>query len=131
WARHNLTIPDCKVPSVDLLKPDDTVSEIAATLLYSVCSHPFRAIYETVQGWSRARRMEVLDAAVRSRGQRDDLLRAFRGGRYSFDMLIDVGAYRDLHRHRRCQQYRQDYTGTHGYDIPELLRASGSEAKYR
>jgi hypothetical protein len=46
-------------------------------------------------------------------------------------MLIDIGAYRDMHRHRRCHQYRQDYTGNHGYDVPELLRASNTEAEYR
>jgi thymidylate synthase ThyX len=131
WARQNLAVAPCDVPRVDLLKPDDALTEIAATLLYPVCEHPFRAIYETLRGWSRARQAEVLDVAVRSRGSRDDLLRGFRGGQYCFDMLIDIGAYRDMHRHRRCHQYRQPYTGRHGYDVPELLSRSGAEADYR
>lgn len=131
WARQNLTAEAFETPRVDLLKPDDTLTEIAATLLYPVCEHPFRAIYETVRGWSRARKAEVLETAVKSRGSRDDLLRGFRGGQYCFDMSIDIGAYRDLHRHRRCHQYRQAYTGRHGYEIPELLRLSGTDALYR
>ncbi len=131
WARQNLSIEPYEVPRVDLLKPGDVLTEIAATLLYPVCDLPFRAIYETAETWSRARKMEVLEVAVRSRGGRDDLLRGFRGGQYCFDMLIDIGAYRDLHRHRRCHQYRQAYTGRHGYDIPDLLRVSGSDAAYR
>jgi len=36
-----------------------------------------------------------------------------------------------MHRHRRCHQYRQPYTGQHGYDVPELLVLSGVDAAYR
>jgi thymidylate synthase-like protein len=36
-----------------------------------------------------------------------------------------------MHRHRRCHQFRQAYTGTHGYDVPELLGLSGTDAEYR
>ena len=131
WALENLTVAPFDVARVDLLKPDDVLTEIAATLLYPVCDHPFRAIYETARTWSQALKAEVLEVAVQSRGSRDDLVRGFRGGQYCFDMLIDIGAYRDLHRHRRCHQYRQAYTGQHGYDIPELLRLSGTDAEYR
>jgi hypothetical protein len=116
---------------VDLLKPSDTLTEIAATLLYPVCDSSFRALYETVGAWSRARQLEVLDTAVRPRSSRDDLLRGFRGGPYCFDMLIDIGAYRDLHRHRRCHQYRQAFAGLHGYDVPQALVESGADGAYR
>ncbi len=53
------------IPDVDLIKPDDVLTEIAATLLYPVCDHPFRAIYETVRGWSNERR----GRSSRCRGQ--------------------------------------------------------------
>ncbi len=130
WAAQNLKIAAADAPRVDLVKPAEVLAEIAATLLYPVSTHSFRSIYETVRGWSRARQAEVLDVAVQSRGQRDDLLRAFRGGQYCFDMLIDIGAYRDFHRHRRCHQYRQAYDGTHGYDTPDLLAAAGAVVPY-
>jgi len=130
WAKENLTIPGHTAPRVDLLKPDDVLTEIAATLLYPVCSHSFRALYETLRGWSAARRGEVLDVALQSRGTRDDFLRGFRGGQYCFDMLIDIGAYRDMHRHRRCHQYRQAYSGEHGYDSPATLAEAGAQNIY-
>jgi thymidylate synthase ThyX len=130
WAEQNLTIGESgPMRDVDLVKPEDVISEIAATLLYPVCDHPFRGIYETVRSWSKARRVEVLDLAVKSRGSRDDLLRGFRGGQYCFDMLIDIGAYRDMHRHRRCHQYRQAYR-SHGYPEPALLAEAGAEEIY-
>jgi hypothetical protein len=34
---------------------------------------------------------------------------------------MDIGAYRDLHRHRRCQQIRQHYTNALGYEIPDAV----------
>ncbi len=131
WAAENLTLAGADVPRVDLVKPDDVMAEITATLLYSVSDQPFRAIYETVRVWSRSRQAEVLDVATQSRGKRDDLLRGFRGGHYCFDMLIDIGAYRDMHRHRRCHQFRQAYSGAHGYDVPGLVVEAGAEATYR
>jgi len=131
WALQNLTCPQSKSPRVELTRPVDVMTEIAATLLYPVTDYAFRSLYETVSGWSAARRAEVLDVAIKSRGERDDLLRGFRGGQYCFDMLIDVGAYRDMHRHRRCHQYRQAYSGLHGYDVPALLSEAGAEQPYR
>ena len=130
WAQQNLRVAACDVPRVDLIKPDDVLTEIVATLLYPVCDHPYRALYQTVRDWGNSQKQEVLSVATQSRGKRDDLLRGFRGGQYCFDMLIDIGAYRDMHRHRRCHQYRQSYTGKHGYDVPDLLKASGSENEY-
>jgi thymidylate synthase ThyX len=36
-----------------------------------------------------------------------------------------------MHRHRRCQQIRQDFGFHHGYDIPDLLVEAGTEDLYR
>ena len=40
---------------------------------------------------------------------------------------MDIGAYRDLHRHRRCQQLRQQYTHKLGYETPPVLAQCGAE----
>jgi thymidylate synthase ThyX len=39
---------------------------------------------------------------------------------------MDIGAYRDMHRHRRCQQFRQFYTNCLGYERPAALDPSGA-----
>jgi hypothetical protein len=116
---------------VELVRPRDSIAEIVATLLYPVTDLPFADLYECAHYWSRAHQMEVLGLAMKSRRRRDDLLRGFHGGQYCFDMVIDVGAYRDLHRHRRCHQYRQDYSGKLGFDVPDALAPAGAEALYR
>jgi len=36
-----------------------------------------------------------------------------------FDILMDIGGFRDMHRHRRCVQIIQGFTALHGYEIPD------------
>jgi hypothetical protein len=92
---------------------------------------PFRVLLEEVSSWSRPRRREVLDTALISRDRRDELLREFRSGyAYVFDIVTDIGGYRDLHRHRRCQQIRQAFTGELGYETPPQVAAAGVGALY-
>jgi thymidylate synthase ThyX len=132
WARQNLPIPHGRAPEmVDLIRPTETAADIVATLLYPVTDRPFRELYEMAVGWSAAQRREVMDVALQSRTRRDELLAGFRGGLYAYDMVIDIGAYRDLHRHRRCQQFRQAFTGELGYDTPKLVEDCGLAGVYK
>jgi thymidylate synthase ThyX len=131
WAEQNLpAAANLQVDCVDLVRPVHVAADIAATLLYSVTDRPFRELYEMAADWSDAQRREVLDVARASRSRRDDLSRSFRGGPYAFDIVMDIGAYRDLHRHRRCHQFRQSYSGRLGYDTPAALAEAGAAEIY-
>jgi thymidylate synthase ThyX len=132
WAAQNLTNSDAPaVDDVDLLRPPDATADIVATLLYTATALPYRTLYEQAAGWSDARKNEVIDVALRSRSRRDDLLRHFRNAPYVFDIVMDIGAYRDLHRHRRCQQFRQEYSTKLGHAVPAKLVDAGLETIYR
>ncbi len=131
WASQNLPPAPAGEPQrVTLVHPLDVPADIAATLLYPVTDWPFRDLYELARGWSPARRAEAIDVALQSRTRRDEILAGFRGGLYAYDMAIDVGAYRDLHRHRRCQKFRQAYSGRLGFDTPRLLVEAGGAELY-
>jgi thymidylate synthase ThyX len=132
WADQNLGAHQSGAPpdAVELTKPVDTLSDIVATLLYPVTDWPYRELYEMAVSWSAARRNEVIDVALRSRSRRDDLLRNFRNEPYVFDIVMDIGAYRDLHRHRRCQQFRQDYSSKLGFATPDLVAETGLSERY-
>lgn len=131
WAEQNLPPPAGLVPDdVDLLRPADSVADIVATLLYPVTDRPFSELYGIALGWSPARRREVIDTALRTRARRDELLGGFRGGPYVYDIVMDIGAYRDLHRHRRCQQLRQAYSGRLGFNTPAAIRDAGLTTTY-
>ena len=132
WADQNLPASAAgESPRVDLVRPTDTPADIVATLLYPVTDRSFRELYEMARGWSAAQRAEVLDAATECRAKRNDLAAGFHGGLYAYDLTIDIGAYRDLHRHRRCQKFRQAYSGKLGFETPPLVEESGAGLLYR
>jgi len=131
WAEQNLLPWNyAHLHEVDLLRPDNIAADVVASLLYSVTDRPYRALYEAACDWSHAQRNEVIDVALRSRTSRDELLRAFRGGPYVYDIVMDIGAYRDLHRHRRCQQIRQQYGSALGFDTPAAIEDGGMSDQY-
>jgi hypothetical protein len=132
WAEQNLPAPSAyHAPRVDVLKPGCTAADLVATLLYPVTGRPFRELYDLAAAWNAKQRGEVLDLATRSRNRRDDLPAQFQSGLYAFDLVIDIGAYRDLHRHRRCHKFRQEYSGRLGYDTPKLIDDAGIANVYR
>ena len=54
-------------------------------------------------------------------------MRPFHSGYpYVFDIVCDIGAYRDLHRHRRCQQVRQQFGDRLGVERPRAVDEAGA-----
>lgn len=132
WAAQNLgpSASGTAIDDVDLMKPSDTMADVVATLIYPATDWPYRELYELASSWSAARRNEVIDVALQSRTKRDDLLRNFRTDPYVYDIVMDIGAYRDLHRHRRCQQFRQSYSAKLGFATPEMIAEAGWSDRY-
>jgi hypothetical protein len=117
--------------AVTLLDDDPLELELAATLLYQHCHYPYRQIRRHLESEGQKLWEEIIELGLRHRGRHDELLRAFCGGqRLRFDILMDIGAFRDLHRHRRCIQIEQGYTIEHGYDTPEDISRAGIGDKY-
>ena len=112
--------PIAPAPLVDLVERTESLEvELAATLIYSASHHPYRQIRDLVAGLPAAQVLEIVELGIRHRGRHDEALRAFHAGAaLRFDLLMDVGAFRDLHRHRRCTQIIQGFTTAHGYDLP-------------
>ena len=118
--------------SVDLIEPHHPMDELAATVLYRVAQAPYRRILAVVQDWTEKQKQEVIEVALRRRGRQDELIKEFRSGyAFVFDILMDIGGWRDLHRHRRCQQIQQNFTTAHGYDVPPALTDAGLAGDYR
>lgn len=119
-------------PLVDLVERGPSLEvEIAATLLYSACHYPFRQVRDQVAALPEAKRIEIIDLGMRHRGRHDELLRGFGAGEpLRFDILMDIGGFRDMHRHRRCLQTLQSFTAAHGFDVPEGLAEAGLVSDY-
>ena len=112
--------PIAAAPVVDLVERTETLEvELAATLLYSASHHPYRQIRDLVAALPEARVSEIIELGLRHRGKHDEALRAFHAGAaLRFDILMDIGGFRDMHRHRRCTQIIQPFTALHGYETP-------------
>jgi thymidylate synthase ThyX len=116
---------------VDLLDDEPLEIELATTLLYGADHYSYRQLREAVESLSAARREEIIDLGLRHRGKHDELLRPFAAGQaFRFDILMDIGGFRDMHRHRRCVQIEQEFTNLHGWDTPEELAAAGLQERY-
>jgi thymidylate synthase ThyX len=123
--------PIAASPLVDLLDDDPVELELAATLLYEHCHYPYRQIREALQSAGETCRNEIIELGTRHRGKHDELLRAFSAGQhFRFDILMDIGGFRDMHRHRRCVQILQGFTTAHGYDTPPEIEAAGQRDRY-
>jgi thymidylate synthase ThyX len=118
-------------PLVDLLEGDAFEIELATTLVYSHCHYSYRQLRCAIEEAGEARRREIIDLGLRHRGRHDELLRPFSAGQqFRFDILMDVGGFRDMHRHRRCVQIMQDFTTVHCFDTPPEVEAAGVRSDY-
>jgi thymidylate synthase ThyX len=108
-------------PVVDLVEgPESLETELATSLLYPHCHYSYRQLRGVVCGLDGPRLAELIELGTRHRGRHDELPRAFHAGAaLKFDILMDVGGFRDMHRHRRCTQLLQGFTDAHGWEVPE------------
>lgn len=120
-------------PAVQLVAYDPAAEvNTVAAMLYPHSDLPLAVIREVVATWDTARREAVIAAYIGERG-----VRFHRPGRaleepyYTFDLLADLGAYRDLQRHRMLTQERQPYGVQHGSVTPPELVAAGVADAYR
>ena len=130
--------PIYPAPIVDLLDDDEDLEvEIATSLVYPHCHYSYRQLRGAVAALSETRRNELLKLGAVHRGRHDELVRAFNAGHgFRFDILMDIGGFRDMHRHRRCVQLLQEFSDVHGYDEPvcpgqPTLAEAGLEEPYR
>ena len=108
-------------PVVDLVENTEPLEvELATSLLYPHCHYSYRQLRDQVAALNAAQRDELISLGNRDRGRHDELLRGFHSGAaLKFDILMDIGGFRDMHRHRRCTQLLQSFTDLHGYETPD------------
>lgn len=117
---------------VNLLDPDPLELDLATTLLYEHCHYSYPQIRNELDGLGSKMQREIIDLGLRHRGKHDEILRGYCAGQqFRFDILMDIGGFRDMHRHRRCVQIGQEFTTVHGYDTPPELEAAGARSEYQ
>ena len=131
-TRYTSMAPAATSEPVTLIDYDAQAEEkIIASILYSHARHPLMQLREIAAKMSVEERGKILEEHFgKRRHRRDKLSRAFENVYYTFDILGNLGLYRDLHRHRILTQERQDFTTVHGYDTPPEIEEAGFKSEF-
>jgi len=105
-------------------------SKILAAVLYRYGEMPFVQAVETVEKQSDAERAQLAEELLSGLRKYDIPLRELEYSNYTFDLVMDQGAYFEFKRHRMMTQTPQALTVNLGYVTPSLLTEAGFGSRY-
>ena len=128
---HLSGVAPAEAPAVSLVRcPEDAEDRLVAALLYGYAAHPLTQIEERVRRLSGEEKTRIVDEYLKRRGPHDQPLRALEHLTYTFDILVDFGAFRDIQRHRMLTQTPQESAAIHGYSRPPETARYGFSAGF-
>ena len=102
-------------------------TKVVAAALYAGSDLPHDRVMAMARTMSTEERAAVLRTSVGKRGNRRHRPgRAFEHTTYTFDILSDYGAFRDLQRHRMLTIDWQDLTTAHGFARGDAIEEVGA-----
>lgn len=102
------------------------LNQITAHLLFSHLDFPLVELQFLLRKFRKGKKESLFsDLAKERKNRRHKINRAFENTYYTFEIESDIGAFRDLHRHRMLTQQRQRYSTKLGYITPEEIEAAG------
>jgi thymidylate synthase ThyX len=105
--------------------------KVLAAILFGHSDASFGELLERVRALGPDERLGLLEGYLtRRRHRRDKPGRALENAVYTFEIVCNIGAYRDLHRHRLLTQERQAFTVALGYDRPPEIEEMGQAARF-
>ena len=106
--------------------------KVLAALLYPHADRPLEEARARVAAMPPAERAALhAELAGARRNRRDKPPRALEETAYTFDLVGNLGIYRDLHRHRLLSQERQPFTTANGFETPPEIAESGCAPEFR
>jgi thymidylate synthase ThyX len=118
--------PSRETASVALLQaPEEAETRLVAAILFGYSRHSWSQVLAHARALSEPQKARVVETYLERRGPHDPPLRALEHLTYTFEICVDYGAYRDIHRHRMATQTRQLPSPDHGYSVPEELAQYG------
>lgn len=105
--------------------------KIIAGLIYGESHDSFESVLGKVKSMSVEQKEKILQEVLMGRKAKYyKIPRGFENIYLRFEILMNIGAWRDLHRHRIQTQMRQRFTIENGFDIPEGLKEAGLSDQY-
>jgi len=110
----------------------DGEDKIIAGLLYFETNEPFDRILDKVKKMSSSEKEKILQEVLKDRKHRYyKIPRAFENAYLRFEVTMNIGAWRDLHRHRIHTQFRERFNPYNGFDTAPELSEVGLEQNYK
>jgi len=114
-----------------VLYDKDAEERILTALCYRFSKLSYKEIRKKIKKLNKKEREKIFDEAMKNLGLHDAPLRELEHTAYTFDILLDYGAFRDLQRHRICTQTNQELGIDYGYIIPEEIKKYGFENEFK
>lgn len=124
-------LPENNKPVILVDYEKDAGDKIATALLYRYSQKSYEHILCSVKKMSKQERKKIIDEALKLIGRHDRPLRELEHIYYTFDILMDYGAFRDIQRHRIATQTNQLVTIENGYDVPAEIIEAGLGEKFK
>ncbi|OGF74353.1 hypothetical protein A2Z63_03030 [Candidatus Giovannonibacteria bacterium RIFCSPLOWO2_02_44_8] len=104
----------------------DGEAAIVAGILFPASKSSWVNLMDAAKKMSAQEKKRIIAKYLEGRRERwQKVGRAFENAFMRFEIVLNAGAYRDLHRHRMHTQERQLFTVVHGYDIPPEIEEAG------
>ena len=104
--------------------------KLAAALLYGSSTLDYAEAWKSTLELGSGERQRVINGFLQGMGPHDAPPREFEVVDYTFEILMDYGAFREFRRHRMQTYLPQQLTVAHGVRVPDLIKESGLRDKF-
>ncbi|MBV6395430.1 MAG: Thymidylate synthase ThyX [Anaerolineales bacterium] len=104
--------------------------KILAAVLYRFDEMTYADAFAHVKSLNKAERTQLAESLLGRLKRFDIPLRELEYCNYTFDLVMDQGAYAEFKRHRMMTQTPQLLTTRLGYDVPRLIDEAGFRSEY-
>lgn len=105
--------------------------KVLAAVLFRFGDMSYTQALERIQSCSTEEREQLVQSLLGRLGRYDIPLRELEYATYTFDLVMDQGAYFEFKRHRMMTQTPQTLNTHLGYTVPRCIVEAGFEKRYR
>jgi len=105
--------------------------QILAAVLYRFSNLSFDRAIGKIKKMDLEERTYLIECLLGDRGEHDEPFRELEYANFTFDLILDQGAYYELKRHRMMTQTPQLLGATLGYTVPRAIAESTFSAEYQ
>lgn len=108
----------------------DGEKKVLAAALYRFGEMSYTEALDHIESLDEEQKRDLAESLLGRLGKYDVPLRELEYSTYTFDVIMDQGAYAEFKRHRMMTQTPQKLTTRLGYAMPSLITEAGFDSQY-